>query len=71
VSAVTDVPSVLAAFLQIVFENSAGAMKLKVVEYGGDKPIEGIFIPNIISVLESEPLISVSLKFKTFKKEHL
>jgi len=62
VSAVTDVIfSVFTAFLQIAFENSAGAMKLKIVEYGGDKPIEGIFIPNIISILESEPLISVSL----------
>lgn len=70
-STVTDVSSVFAAFLQIVNENSSGTTKLKIVEYGGDKPFEGIFLPNIISILESEPLIFVSLKFKTFKKKHI
>jgi len=43
-------------------ENSAGALKVKVVEYGGDKPFEGIFIPNVVNILESEPLISVSIE---------
>jgi len=42
-------------------ENSAGAMKVKVVEYGADKPFEGIFMPNVVNILESEPLISVCI----------
>jgi len=51
---------VLTIYLQLALENSAGAMKLKVVEYGADKPLEGLFLTNIINILESEPLISVS-----------
>jgi len=58
---VTDVSNVFAAFLQIVLENSAGAMKVKVVEYGADKPFEGIYMPSVVNILESEPLISVSI----------
>lgn len=58
----TDVSNVFAAFLQIALENSAGAMKVKVVEYGADKPFEGIYMPNVVSILESEPLISVSIE---------
>lgn len=37
-------------------------MKVKVVEYGADKPFEGIYMPNVVNILESEPLISVSIK---------
>lgn len=62
-----NVYNVFAAYLQLVLENSAGAMKLKVVEYGADKPFEGIFMPNIVNIVESEPLISVSLKFKIIR----
>lgn len=63
VSPVTNVLNVFAAYLQIVLENSAGAMKLKIIEYGADKPFEGIFIPNVVNILESEPLISVIIKY--------
>lgn len=51
-----------AVYLQIALENLAGAMKVKVVEYGADKPFEGIFMPNVVNILESEPLISVCIK---------
>lgn len=37
-------------------------MKVKVVEYGADKSFEGIYMPNVVNILESEPLISVSMK---------
>jgi len=42
-------------------ENSAGAMKIKVVEYGADK---GIYMPNVVNSLEFEPLISKYLSLK-------
>jgi len=61
-SPVTDVSNVFAAYLQIALENSAGAMKIKVVEYGADKQFEGIYMPNVVNILESEPLISVSIE---------
>lgn len=51
-----------AVYLQIALENIAGAMKVKVVEYGADKSFEGIFMPNVVNILESEPLISVCTK---------
>jgi len=37
-------------------------MKVKVVEYGANKPYEGIYMPNVVNILESEPLISVSIE---------
>lgn len=58
----TDTIGVFTAFLQIALENSAGAMKLKVVEYGANKNFEEIFISDVVNILESEPLISVSSK---------
>jgi fatty acid synthase len=45
----------------VALENSAGAMKVKVVEFGGDKPFEGIYMPTVVNILESEPLISVCI----------
>jgi len=57
-----DILNIFTAYLQIVLENSAGAAKVKVVEYGADKPFEEIYMPNIVNILESEPLISVSIK---------
>lgn len=59
---VSDVTSVFAAYLQIALENSSGAMKVKVVEYGGDKSFEGIYMPNVVNILESEPLITVTIE---------
>lgn len=60
-SPITDISSVFATFLQIALENSAGAMKVKVVECGGDKSFENIYMPNVVNILESEPLISVCI----------
>lgn len=57
-----NILNIFTAYLQIVLENSAGAIKVKVVEYGADKPFEGIYMPNIVNILESEPLISVSIE---------
>lgn len=42
-------------------------MKVKVVEFGGDKPFEGIYMPNVVNILESEPLISVSVQVKNIR----
>ncbi|VVC29836.1 Hypothetical protein CINCED_3A014905 [Cinara cedri] len=71
VSAVTDVSGVLATYLQIALENSGGASKLKVIEYGGDKPFEGIYMPNIVNILESEPLISLDATLATTQAQAL
>ncbi|XP_060839445.1 fatty acid synthase-like isoform X1 [Rhopalosiphum padi] len=70
-SPVTDVSSVFAAYLQIALENSAGAMKVKVVEYGADKPFEGIYMPNVVNILESEPLISLDATLATTQTQAL
>ncbi|XP_025419053.1 fatty acid synthase-like [Sipha flava] len=65
ISSVTDVTNVFAAYLQVALENSAGAMKVKVVEFGGDKPFEGIYMPTVVNILESEPLISLDAMLAT------
>jgi len=57
-----NILNIFTVYLQIVLENSAGAMKVKVVEYGADKPFEGIYMPDVVNILESEPLISVSIE---------
>lgn len=57
-----NILNIFTAYLQIVLENSAGAMKVKVVEYGADKPFEEIYMPHVVNILESEPLISVSIE---------
>ncbi|XP_050423114.1 fatty acid synthase-like isoform X2 [Adelges cooleyi] len=66
-----DVINTFAIFLQIVLENSAGAMKIKLVEFGADKPFEGIFMPNIVNVLESEPLIALDATLVTSQAQAL
>lgn len=52
----------LTSYLQIALENSAGAMKIKVIEFGADKTLEQLYMPNVVNILESEPLISVSMR---------
>lgn len=49
----------LTVILQIVLENSLGALKLKITEIGNDRPIESVLAPNITSILEKEPMLSV------------
>lgn len=46
--------------LQTVLENSKGARKLKVVEIANGKTPETVLAPKITSVVESEPLTTVS-----------
>ncbi|XP_008180398.1 fatty acid synthase isoform X2 [Acyrthosiphon pisum] len=60
-----NILNIFTVYLQIVLENSAGAMKVKVVEYGADKPFEGIYMPNVVNILESEPLISLDATLVT------
>lgn len=61
ISPVNDLPNIFIIYLQLVLENSAGEMKVKVVEYGADKSLEDLYMPSIVHILESEPLISVSI----------
>ncbi|XP_054286913.1 fatty acid synthase-like [Macrosteles quadrilineatus] len=49
----------LTSLLQLALENSAGALKLKVVELGTDRVPENILAPQIIDILEAEPMLSV------------
>lgn len=49
----------LTAILQIVLENSSGALKLKVAEILNDRPIESVLAPTVTSILEREPMLSV------------
>ncbi|CAI6345632.1 unnamed protein product [Macrosiphum euphorbiae] len=60
-----NILNIFTVYLQIVLENSAGAMKVKVVEYGADKPFEEIYMPDIVNILESEPLISLDATLAT------
>lgn len=52
----------LTSLLQLALENSAGALKMKVVELGTDRMPENILAPTIVNILESEPMLDVSLK---------
>lgn len=61
-SPIPNVSNVLAAYLQITLENSAGALKIKIIEYGANKNFEDIYMPDVVNILESEPLISVFIK---------
>ncbi|KAE9527019.1 hypothetical protein AGLY_013667 [Aphis glycines] len=67
----TELSDLFSAYLQIVLENSAGAVKVKVVEYGGDKSFEGIYMPNVVNILESEPLISLDATLATTQTQAL
>lgn len=49
----------LTVLLQIVLENSGGALKLKVSEVGDGKPVEACLAPLITTILEKEPMLSV------------
>ncbi|XP_025199126.1 fatty acid synthase-like isoform X2 [Melanaphis sacchari] len=71
VSSQTEISDIFSSYLQIVLENSAGAIKVKVVEYGADKPFEEIYMPNIVNILESEPLISLDATLVTTQKQAL
>lgn len=49
----------LTALLQLVLENSSGALKLKAAEAVVDRPIESALGPQIVDILEREPMVAV------------
>ncbi|CAH0549737.1 unnamed protein product [Brassicogethes aeneus] len=49
--------NILTVLLQIVLENSSGALKLKVAEFITDKPVKGALAPIVTDILEKEPLL--------------
>ncbi|CAH1399526.1 unnamed protein product [Nezara viridula] len=58
----------LAAALQIVLENSGGALKLKIMELGGGESEEPL-APLISELLSSEPQITAEISFVTLRPE--
>ncbi|KAI5716536.1 hypothetical protein M8J76_008196 [Diaphorina citri] len=56
-----DVKRALTILSQLVLENSAGALKLKIAEIASDKTAETAFANTLIPILESEPMLSVDL----------
>ncbi|XP_063240366.1 fatty acid synthase isoform X2 [Bacillus rossius redtenbacheri] len=51
----------LTVSLQIVLENSGGALKLKVAELGGNRPSDALLAPEMVAILESEPMLHVDI----------
>nr|CAD7589404.1 unnamed protein product [Timema genevievae] len=51
----------LTVSLQVVLENSGGALKLKVAELAGIRPADSLLAPDVVSILESEPIIHVEI----------
>lgn len=49
----------LTVLLQLVLENSSGALKLKIAEAAAERPVEALLAQKIQSILESEPMLSV------------
>nr|XP_022904132.1 fatty acid synthase isoform X2 [Onthophagus taurus] len=55
----------LEILMQIVNENSAGALKLKIAEVGYAKTTETFLTPKLLDILESEPMLSVDMTIIT------
>jgi len=53
--------AVLTGLLQLVLENSGGALKMKVVEVEGDRGQDALLAPHVISILEAEPTLAVDV----------
>lgn len=49
----------LTVLLQLVLENSSGALKLKATEVVIDRPVESALGPQIVDILEREPMVAV------------
>ncbi|KAL1129219.1 hypothetical protein AAG570_013748 [Ranatra chinensis] len=56
-----DLQSAITVAVQTVMENSEGALKMKVVEIGGDRQAETLFAPGIMGAVLSEPLLSIDM----------
>uniref|UniRef100_A0A8D8PNC5 Fatty acid synthase n=1 Tax=Cacopsylla melanoneura TaxID=428564 RepID=A0A8D8PNC5_9HEMI len=65
-----DVKKALTILSQLVLENSAGALKLKIVELGSDKSAETAFANALVPILETEPMLSVELTVATNAAEN-
>lgn len=48
----------LTAAVQVVLENSSGAMKIKVVEVAGERPVESVLATIVKDALELEPMVA-------------
>lgn len=47
--------------VQLAFENSGGAFKLKVAEVGTGRKLESLYAKSVIDVINTEPIPSVSI----------
>lgn len=56
-----QITQTLTVILQIVVENSSGAIKIKVAEDNTGKHIESILAPVVKSILEQEPMLSAEV----------
>lgn len=45
--------------VQLAFENSGGAFKLKVAEVGTGRKVESLYAKSVIDVINTEPMPSV------------
>lgn len=52
----------LATCVQLAFENSGGAFKLKVTEIGTGRKLESLYAKSVIDVINTEPMSSVSIE---------
>ncbi|KAJ8891050.1 hypothetical protein PR048_010559 [Dryococelus australis] len=56
-----DLEQALTVILQVVLENSGGAMKLRVAEVAGDSPPEALLSPLVVNIFHGEPMTNVSV----------
>ena len=56
----------LTVLLQIAREN-LGSLKIKVVEVAGERSSEALMAPTVLEILQSEPMLSVSISVVLFR----
>lgn len=66
-----DPAKALTVLLQVALENSAGALKMKVVEVGNNRQTDSLFASDIVDILESEPQLSVEVTVTSDSDEAL
>lgn len=50
---------ILTGLMQLVLENSSGALKLKIAEVASERPLESLLAVKIKDILEKEPMLSI------------
>ncbi|XP_055839922.1 fatty acid synthase isoform X2 [Episyrphus balteatus] len=55
--------------LHIVLENSAGAIKIKVVELDNNRSVDQLLAPSVLRIIESEPTIAADVIIATSDQE--